>query len=75
MISIHLERHIVAILDLDDRELTVDEIVQRLRGRGHFPAPAGNLDGVRRDIQVFIQGYFTKQMQAGETDATDISPH
>ncbi len=62
MISIHLERHIVAILDLDDRELTVDEIVQRLRGRGHFPPPAGNLDAVRREIQVFIQGYFTNQM-------------
>ena len=74
MISIQLERQITVILDLDDRELTVDEIVQRLRGRGHFPAPAGNLDGIRRDIQHFIQGYFSKQMETGDTDATDINP-
>ncbi len=67
MISIHLERHIVAILDLDDRELTVDEIVQRLRGRGHFPAPTGNLDAVRREIGIVIQGHFHKQMEIGES--------
>lgn len=66
MISIHTERRIVAILEQDDRELTVDKIIQRLRGRGHFPAPAGNLDAVRREIQVFIQGYFTKQMEIGD---------
>ena len=74
MISIHLEHQITAILERDDRELTVDQIVQRLRGRGHFPAPSGNLDAVRREIQVFIQGYFTKQMETGDTDATDFSP-
>ena len=61
MISIHTERRIVAILDRGDREFTVDEIIQRLRGRGHFPAPTGTLDGVRREIGVVIQGYFNKQ--------------
>ncbi len=66
MISIHLERHILAILDLDDRELTVDEIIQRLRGRGQFPVPNGNLDVVRDAIRAFIQGHFTKQMEIGD---------
>ena len=67
MISIQLERQITVILELDDRDLTVDEIVQRLRGRGHFPAPSGNLDAVRREIGIVIQGYFHKQMEVGES--------
>ena len=67
MISIHLERQITAILDLDDRELTVDEIVQRLRGRGQLPAPANDLGTVRRDIELVIQGYFNKQVEIGES--------
>ncbi len=75
MISIHLENQIVAILDLDERELTVDEVVQRLRLHGQFPAPANDLGTVRRDIQMVIQGYFSHQLETGETDATDISPH
>ena len=66
MISIHLEHHITAILACDERELTVDEIVQRLRRLGQFPAANNNLDAVRREIHLFVQGYFTNQMQTGE---------
>ena len=67
MISIHLERQSTIILEQDERELTVDEIVQRLRGRGQFPAPANDLGTVRRDIQMVIQGYFNKRMEVGES--------
>lgn len=67
MISIHLERHIVAILACDERELTVDEIVQRLRRLGQFPAANNNLDVVRREIHLFVQGYFHKQVEIGES--------
>ena len=65
MISIHLEHQITAILDRDDREFTVDEIIQRLRARGHFPAPTGTLDAVRREIELIIQGYFNQRFSAG----------
>ena len=75
MISIQLEHRIIAILELDDRELTVDEIINRLRIRGQFPVPNGNLDIVRDTIRAFIHGYFSHQLEAGETDATDITPH
>jgi len=66
MISIHTERRIVAILESEDRKLTVDEIIQRLRARGHFPAPNNNLDNVRSFIRVVINDYFTAKLETGE---------
>ena len=66
MISIHLERHIVAILDRDDRELTLDEIINKLRNRGHFPAANDNLDDVRKAIRLFIDGYYNVRLGQGD---------
>lgn len=74
MISIQLERHIVAILDLADRQLSVDETITELRRHGHFPAPDGNLDPVRDAIRIFLIGYFIDRLEAGDRHATDFSP-
>ncbi len=74
MISIQLERRITVILDRDDRELTLDQIINKLRNRGHFPAPNGNLDNVRNAIRLFIHGYYTARLEEGDRNATHLTP-